>query len=210
MIRLLIADDHALIREGLRKVFDRERDIELAAVASNSAETLALAREQELDVAVLDFNMPGRNGLDTLVQLRAHKPQLPVLILSMMPERELAVRVFRAGGAGFVSKESAADEIVTAVRAAAAGRRYVSPSIAELLAAGLGGDTDHKPHHTLSNREIQVLRLIAAGRPIREIAVELTLSPNTVATYRRRILEKLDLSSTAELVRYAIDHSLGD
>ena len=138
MIRILIADDHALIREGLRKVFRREDDIEVVAEATDAGEAVARVREQDIDVAVLDFNMPGRSGLDALAQIRALKPRLPVLFLSMMPERDVAMRVFKAGAAGFVSKESAADEIVNAVRRVASGRKYVSPEVAEQLATGIG------------------------------------------------------------------------
>ncbi len=208
MIRILITDDHALIREGLRKVFGRENDIEIVAEAQTAAEAVACVREHQLDVAVLDFNLPGRSGLDALQQIRELRPQLPVLMLSMMPERGIALRAFKAGAVGFVSKESAADDIVTAVRQAAAGGKYVSPAVAQELASGIGLPADKMPHQTLSDREFQVLRMIAGGRNTRQIAEQLALSVHTVATYRRRIREKLDLDSDVEITRYAIDNDL--
>lgn len=210
IIRLLIADDHALIREGLRKVFRRETDIEVVAEAKDAVEAVARVREHEVDVAILDFSMPGRSGLDALAQIHALKPGLPVLMLSMMPERDVVSRAFKAGAAGFVSKESAADEIVAAVRCVASGRKYVSPAAAEELAALVGAPSRAVPHETLSNREFQVMRLIAGGRGTRQIAEELSLSVNTIATYRRRILEKLGLRSDVDIARYALEHRLTD
>lgn len=208
MIRILITDDHALIREGLRKVFRREEDIEIVAEAQTAAEAVACVREHQLDVVVLDFNLPGRSGLDALQSIRELKPQLPVLILSMMPERGIALRAFKAGAVGYVSKESAADEIVTAVRQAAAGGKYVSPAVAQELATGIGLPADVMPHQALSDREFQVVRLIAAGQNTRQIADQLSLSVHTVATYRRRIRDKLGLASDVEITRYAIDNDL--
>ncbi len=208
MIRLLIADDHALIREGLRKVFRREADIEIVAEARDAAEAVAATRALELDVAILDFSMPGRSGLEALTQIQALKPNLPVLMLSMMPERDVALRAFKAGAAGFVSKESAAEEIVAAVRQVAAGRKYVSPAAAEQLAQGFGAPAHAQPHDALSDREFQVLRLIARGRGTRAIAEELSLSVNTVATYRKRILDKLGLRSDVDIARYVIERGI--
>lgn len=210
MIRVMIADDHVLIREGLRKVFRRESDIEVVAEAANAAEAVNRARETELDVAILDFNMPGRTGLDALLQIRALKPQLPVLILSVMPERDIALRTFKAGAAGFISKDSLAEEIVKAVRCVATGRKYVSVAAAELLALGIGAPGESALHDTLSDREFQIMRLIAAGKSTRPIAEELALSVNTIATYRRRIFEKLGLRSDVEITRYVIENRLGD
>lgn len=208
MIRLLIADDHALIREGLRKVLVREPDLEVVAEARDAAGAVARAREHDVDVVILDFNMPGRSGLDAIGQIHASKPRLPVLMLSMMPERDLALRAFKAGAAGYISKESAADEIVAAVRRVVQGGRYVSAGVAEQLAAGLGADRDQAAHDALSDREFQVVRLIAQGRGTRDIAEELSLSVNTIATYRRRIYEKLGLRSDVEITRYAVKHGL--
>ncbi len=209
MIKILVADDHELIREGLRKVFHREPDLHLVDAVCDGAEAVAAVRKHDIDVAVLDFNMPGRSGVDVIGQLLAVKPGLPVLILSFMPERDVALRVFRAGGVGFVSKRDASEEIVTAVRQAAAGRRYVSPVVAEQLASAAA--TPDQPgllHDQLSERELQVLRLIAAGDSTRSMAQKLSLSVNTIATYRRRIREKLGLKTDAEAVRYVLEHGL--
>lgn len=209
MIRVLIADDHALIREGLTKIFSREKDIKVVAEASDALEAIAWSREHDCDVAVIDVNMPGPSGIDALQQILIDKPALPVLMLSVLPERNFAVRMLRAGAAGFVSKESAADEIVDAVRRAASGKKYVSPAAADSLAAELvRGESE--PHALLSNREFQILRMIASGRGTRVISEELNLSVNTIATYRRRILKKLDLGSDVELTRYALEHKLLD
>lgn len=209
-IRLLVADDHSLIREGLAKVFSREADIEVTAQATNGSEAVSIATAGDIDVAILDFNMPGRSGLDALAHIRARQPKLPVIILSMMPEREIALRALKTGANGFVSKESAAEEIVGAVRTVANGAKYVSPTVAELLALDIAGPTVSTPHEALSNREFQVLRLIAGGRGTRQIAEELSLSVNTIATYRRRILEKLNLQNEADVVRYAVQNGLVD
>ena len=209
-IRLLVADDHSLIREGLAKVFSREADIEVTAQATNASEAVSIATGGDIDVAILDFNMPGRSGLDALAHIRASHPKLPVIILSMMPEREIALRALKAGADGFVSKESAAEEIVGAVRTVASGSKYVSATVAELLAVGITGPSVSTPHEAPSNREFQVMRLIASGNGTRQIAEELSLSVNTIATYRRRILEKLSLQNEVDVVRYAVQHGLVD
>lgn len=208
MIRVLVADDHELIREGLRKIFSRQPDIELVATARNAAEAMAAVREFEPDVAVLDFSMPGRSGLESIAALRALQPGLAVLILSFMPESDLAVRTLKAGGAGFISKDSAGTEIVTAVRRAAAGQKYISPATAEQLAVAVARPTGEDPHDSLSPRELQVLRQIAAGLSTRDIAAAMSLSVNTVATYRRRLREKLGVDSDVALARYALENRL--
>ena len=208
MIRIIIADDHALIREGLRKVFSRETDIELVATAKDAYEAADFCAKYEVDVFIVDFNMPGRSGLELIARLKALKPKLPVLVLSMMPERDVALRAFKAGAAGFVSKESASDEIVSAVRKVAGGARYVSSAVAEQLAQNLGSNSTDVAHDALSDRELQVVRLIASGNRTREISEQLCLSINTIATYRRRIAEKLNLRSDVEITRYAIEHGL--
>lgn len=209
MIRVIVVDDHELIREGLRKVFDRESDIELVDTGRCASDAIDLLRQHEVDVVVMDFNMPGRSGLDVIDHLHALKPGLPVLILSMMPERDLAMRALKAGAAGFVSKESAATEIVDALRRVASGKRYLSPELADVLATQVVNPVDDE-QGGLTNREFQVLRMIASGKKSRIIAEDLSLSVNTVATYRRRIYEKLGLRSEAEITRYALDHSLID
>tara|TARA_R110002167_G_scaffold3623_3_gene17624 strand:+ start:34468 stop:35100 length:633 start_codon:yes stop_codon:yes gene_type:complete len=208
MIRIIIADDHALIREGLRKVFSREKDIELVATAKDASEAVQLCAKHDVDVFVVDFNMPGRSGLELIARLKTLRPKLAVLVLSMMPERDVAVRAFKVGAAGFVSKESASDEIVNAVRKVATGARYVSPAVAEQLAQNLDANTHDVAHDALSDRELQVVRLIASGKRTREISEQLSLSISTIATYRRRIAEKLNLRSDVEITRYAIEHNL--
>ncbi len=210
MIRLIVVDDHELIREGLRKLFSREQDIELVATGTSASDAIDLVREHNPDVAIFDFNMPGRSGLDALAQIHASKPALPILILSMMPERDLAVRALKAGAAGFVSKESAAGEIVIAVRRVAAGKKYLSSELADLLADELVAPSAQSPHQQLSDREFQVVCQIAKGNSTKTIAANLSLSVNTIATYRRRIYEKLDLRSESEITRYAIQNNLTD
>ncbi len=208
MIRIIVADDHELIREGLRKVFGREPDIDLIATAKDASEATELCKQHEVDVFIVDFNMPGRSGLELITRLKSLQPKLPVLVLSMMPERDVAVRAFKAGAAGFVSKESAAEEIVIAVRKVATGSKYVSAAVAEQLAGNLGMPDFEVAHDALSDRELQVVRLIASGKRTREISEELNLSINTIATYRRRVSEKLNLRSDVEITRYAIEHGL--
>ena len=210
MIRVLVADDHVLIREGLAKVFSRETDIEVPASAEDAGEAIDRAVEQDIDVAILDVNMPGPSGLEALKRILAKKPDLPVLMLSMLPERDFAMRMLRAGASGFVSKESAATEIVDAVRRVAAGGKFVSAGAAEQLAAELARPRGALPHEALSNREFQVLRMIASGQGTRQIAENLCLSINTIATYRRRILKKLTLRSDVDVTRYAMQNRLLD
>ena len=210
VIRVLVADDHSLIREGLAKVFGREEDIVVSAEASDAHEAIDRALALDIDVAILDVNMPGPSGLEALKRILDGKPELPVLMLSMLPERDFAVRMLRAGAAGFVSKESAADDIVEAVRRVAGGSRYVSQAATEHLAAELARPRGEVPHEMLSNREFQVLRMIASGQGTREIAESLELSVNTIATYRRRILAKLALRSDVEVTRYALENRLLD
>lgn len=210
MIRVMIADDHALIREGLRKVFSRESDIDVVVEAGDAREAVKAASASELDVAIIDFNMPGQSGLDAIGHIHRVRPGLPVLMLTMYPEEDFAVRAFKAGAAGFLSKESAAAEIVEAVRRVAAGKRYISPAVADRMADELLRPDAKHPHELLSNREFQVLRLIASGKRTRKIAEELSLSVNTVATYRRRILQKLGVGSDVEITRYALRMNLLD
>lgn len=203
MIRIVIADDHELIREGVKKILRGERDMRVVGEAANVGELLALVGQCEADVLVLDINLPGRSGLDALGELRGLQPGLSVVVLSMHPEDRFALRVLKAGAAAYVSKASAADELVAAVRKAASGGRYISPVVADLLAREL-----EAPHEKLSARESQILSLIGAGKSTQQIAAELSISVNTVNTYRARILEKLGMRANAELIRYAIEHGL--
>lgn len=208
MIKLIVADDHELIREGLRKVFSREKDMELIATAKDATEAASLCKKHDIDVAVVDFNMPGRSGLELITRIKSMKPKLPVLILSMMPERDVALRAFKVGAAGFLSKESAAEEIVAAIRLVVSGKKYISAAVAEQLATTIGMPENALAHDALSGRELQIVQFIAAGKRTREISEELSLSVNTIATYRRRIMEKLNLRSDVEITRYAIEHKL--
>lgn len=208
MISVLIADDHAIVRQGLRQIVSDTADIRLAGEAATGPDTLQLVRGAACDVLLLDINMPGMSGLDVLRVLKRERPDLPVLVLSMHAENQYAVRYLKAGAAGYLTKESAPEELVEAIRQAAAGGKYVSRSLAELLALHLT-ETEGRPlHETLSGREFQVLQLIGAGRSLTEIAGTLSLSVKTVSTYRARVLKKLELESSAEIIRYAIQNGL--
>jgi DNA-binding NarL/FixJ family response regulator len=208
MIRTLLVDDHKIMRQGLAQILSETADIEVVAEASNGREALELVRSRALDVVVLDVSMPEMDGFSTLQALKHEHPKLAVLVLSMYPEEQYAIRFLRAGAAGYLTKESASDELIEAIRKVASGGRYVTHSLAERLVSDLGGETHKGDISLLSNREFQTLRLIAAGRTVGEIAAELSLSVKTISTYRTRILDKLDLHSTADIVRYALEHEL--
>jgi two-component system invasion response regulator UvrY len=210
MIKILIADDHAIVREGLKQIVAETADMEIADEARSGHEVLDKVGNNDYDVVVLDISMPGRDGVDILKQLKAQRPRLPVLVLSIHPEEQYAVRVIRAGAAGYLTKESAPDELIAAIRRVSAGRKYVSPALAEKLVLELQSDTEKPSHETLSDREYQVLCLIAAGKRVKEIAEELCLSVKTVSTYRARILEKMKMKNSAELMHYAIKQGLVD
>jgi DNA-binding NarL/FixJ family response regulator len=208
MIRVLVADDHAVVRRGVLQILDEAPDLNAAGEASTGQQVLRRLQEADFDVLVLDIAMPDGSGLEVLRQLRTLKPTLRILILSMYPERQYAVRALKAGAAGYLTKESAPDELVLAIRRVARGGRYISQSLAEELAAGLLRETTSAPAGNLSDREYQVMGLLAEGNTVSEIAAALSLSPKTVSTYRARILEKLDLRNTAEIIRYAFQHGL--
>jgi DNA-binding NarL/FixJ family response regulator len=207
-MRILIADDHPIVRQGVKQVLADDRDMQVVAEARDGDEALRLAREREWDVAILDFSMPGRSGFDLLEDLRREFPSRPVIVLSIHAERMHAARILRAGGAGYLNKASAPQELAKAVRKVAAGGRYVSPALAELLAADLSADDARPLHEQLSDREYRVMWLLASGRPVHEIAKEMALQPSTVSTYRARIFQKLRLRNNAELVQYAVRHHL--
>lgn len=208
-MRVLIADDHAIVRRGIAQVLaDAFPKVEIGE-ATNAEEAIDVAYRKDWDVVVLDISMPGRSGLDALKEIKKNKPALPVLVLSIHPEDQFATRVLKAGASGYMTKESAPGELVSAINKVLAGGKYVSAVLAEQLAADLERDkTDRPPHQRLSDREYEVLLLIATGHTISEIAVKLSLSVKTISTYRTRILEKTDLKSNADLVRYAIMHGL--
>jgi DNA-binding NarL/FixJ family response regulator len=208
MIKILIADDHAIVREGLKQIVADTPDMVVAGEAADGPQVLELVRKDDWDVVVLDIAMPGRGGVDILRQLKNEKPGLPVLILSMYPEEQYAVRCLRAGASGYLTKESAPDELVTAVQKVVSGGKYVSSLLAERLAFELEIDTEKPLHEALSDREYQVMCMMASGKTVTEIADNLSLSVKTISTYRSRILEKMDMTSSAELMHYAIKHGL--
>lgn len=208
MIRVLIADDHAVVRRGLRQILEEAPDIKLMGEASTGREVLQTLRETWYDVLVLDISMPEATGLDILLELRKMRPRPVALMLSMYPEKQFAIRALRNGASGYLTKDSAPEELLTAIREVAGGRKYITRQLAEILAEELELDPEKPAHELLSNRERQVLRLLAQGKGISDIATELCLSPKTVSTYRARILEKLHLSKTGELIRYAIEWGL--
>ena len=208
MIRVLICDDHAIVRQGLCQVIAETDDIRAVAEASGYPEVMTPLRSMEIDMLLLDISMPGKNGIEILKIVKKEFPKLPVLILSMYPEDQYAVRAIRAGASGYMTKQSAADQLIKAVRQVVGGRKYITPELAEALANSLGRNTDVMPHEVLSDREYQTLCLIAAGRTLSEIAVELSLSAKTVSVYRARLLEKMALKNNAELTHYALKHAL--
>lgn len=208
MIKILIADDHAIIRRGLRQIVSEQPDMIVAGEAENAAQVRDMLRNQDWDVVVLDINMPGRSGLDVLKELKQEHPKLPVLILSIHPEGQYGVRVLKAGAAGYLTKESAPDELIRAIRKVHRGGKYVSESLAETLISELGAETDRPRHEILSDREYQVMLMIASGKTVGEIGRELALSVKTISTYRARVLEKMSMRTNAELTHYVIQNGL--
>ncbi|MBI5107570.1 MAG: response regulator transcription factor [Rhodocyclales bacterium] len=209
-IHVLIADDHAIVRQGLKQILSETEDMLVTGEADDGAEALGLARQQPWDVFLLDVSMPNRNGIDTLKQLKKEFPRLPVLILSMHPEEQYAVRALKAGASGYLTKQSAPEQLVNAIRQVASGKKYLSPAVAQQLADAISEDTEKSPHERITDREYQVLKLIAAGKTLTQIAESLNLGVATVSTYRARLLEKMGLRSTAELIRYGLEHGLAD
>ncbi|QID17339.1 response regulator transcription factor [Nitrogeniibacter mangrovi] len=207
-IRVMIADDHAIVRQGLRQILSDTEDMEVAAEACNGVEALQLSRAGDCDVILMDVSMPDRNGIDALKLIKKEQPRLPVLILSMYPEEQYAIRALKAGAAGYLTKQSAPDQLVTAIRQVASGKKYVSASLAMELAEAISEDTDRPLHERLSDREYQTLCMIASGRTLTQIAEELNLSVKTVSVYRARLLEKMRLRNNAELTHYGLKHGL--
>jgi len=208
MIKVLIADDHAIVRSGLKQILAEIADITVAGEATNGRETLEKVQKQHWDVLVLDITMPGRSGLEILKDIKNLKPELPVLVLSMHAEEQFATRTLKAGAAGYLNKESAPEELVKAIRKVCAGGKYVSATQAERMVGELTGGADKLPHELLSDREYEILCLIASGKTPTQIAGELSLSVKTVSTYRARILEKMNLTTNAQLTHYAIKGGL--
>lgn len=205
-MKFLIADDHAIVRKGLVQILYEEFPTASVTEVANSNEVMDEVRKHIWDVILLDISMPGRNGIETLKQIRTEGIKAPILMLSMHPEEQYAVRVLKAGASGFLNKESATDELLAAVRKVLSGKKYISAAVAEKLAETVGGEREKSAHELLSDREMQVLQLIASGKTVSEIGDELSLSVNTISTYRTRLLEKLNLNNNAELTRYAIDN----
>jgi DNA-binding NarL/FixJ family response regulator len=204
MIRVLIADDHPIVRRGLRQLITEQPDMTAPGEAADGHEVLRRLQEADWDALVLDLNMPGLDGLELLHEVKRLRPRLPVLVLSVHPEEQVGVRVLRAAAAGYLTKQSAADELVRAVRRVVAGGTVISPALAQLLADTVRSGAAARPHEALSDREFQVLRLLGAGATVSEIAARLDLSVKTISTYRARVLEKLGLGSTGQLMRYAL------
>lgn len=210
MNRVLIADDHAILRRGLKEILLRELNGAVCGEAKDAQEVLLQLQSDDWDLVILDVSMPGRSGLDVLRDLKLARPKLPILVLSMHPEDQYGKRALRAGASGYMIKESAPEELIKAIRRVLAGGRYVSPELAERLASDLTEDAERPAHEILSGREFEVLRMIGAGKTVKQIAEELHLSVPTVSTYRARILEKLNMKTTAELMRYALRNHLVD
>jgi DNA-binding NarL/FixJ family response regulator len=208
MIRILIADDHATVRHGLAQILEKNSDIKIVASCANGDDALNWLRKNNCDVALVDIGMPGMNGIDLLKQLRKEKPKLPVLILSSYPEDQYAVRLIKAGAAGYLNKECAPKAVVDAVRCVLEGKRYISPAVAEMLANEVRIPDGKLPHETLSNREYQIFMLLASGKTVAESAVILKLSAKTISTYRSRLMEKMHLKNNAELMLYVVDKKL--
>jgi two-component system invasion response regulator UvrY len=208
VIKVLVADDHAVVRRGLRQILSETDDVEVAAEAATGAEVLERIRTQRFNVVVLDLNLGGTNGLELLVDIHRERPELPVLILTVYSEEQYAVRALRAGAAGFLTKESAPDKLLEAVRKIAAGGRWVSVELAERLADWVAHDRNRMPHEALSDREFQVLKMLASGKTVSQVAEELALSVKTISTHRMRILKKMAMKNNAELTHYAVRNGL--
>jgi two-component system, NarL family, invasion response regulator UvrY len=207
MIRIIIADDHAVVRKGLKQIFDETLDLVVTDEANSGQELLDKVRVNDFDVVILDISMPGKDGLDTLKELKIYKPDLPVLIFTIYPEEQYAVRVLKAGASGYINKEGEPDVLIEAIRKVSQGRKYISPYLAEILASNL--EMNESPaHEQLSDREYQVMCLIASGKTATDIAKELTLSINTISTYRIRILDKMSMKNNAEITHYALKNRL--
>jgi len=208
MIRVLITDDHAVVRRGLKQILTETSDIEVTGEAETGSQAIQSVRQDAFDVMLLDISLPDKNGIEVLKQVKKEKPKLAVLMLSMHTEHEFAVRALKAGASGYLTKQSAPAQLVTAIRHVAAGKKYISPGLAEALANALGTDAEQPLHEALSDREFQTLRLIASGKTLSGISAELCLSPKTISVYRSRLLEKLRLKNNSELTRYVINNRL--
>jgi two-component system invasion response regulator UvrY len=210
MIKILVADDHAIVRDGLKQILAETDDLRVLGEAANGQEVLQKSRAEAWDVLLLDLSMPGKSGIELIKQLKKEKPNLRILVLTMHEEHQYAVRALKAGAMGYLTKNSAASQLVAAIRKVAAGGAYVSPALAEKMALDLIPHTDVPPHTLLSDREYQIFQMIAAGQTISEIAQQLSISVKTVSTHKSRIMEKMQLTNQMELIRYALRHNLLD
>ncbi len=208
MLRVLIADDHAITREGLKRILTDYPEAVHVGNAANAAQTLSMVRKNDWDLVLLDISLPDKSGLEVLKSIKKDRPALPVLVLSMYPVDQYALRVLKAGGSGYLTKESALEQLLAAVRKVSEGGRFITPELAEHMARELAGGTPTLPHESLSDREFEVLRLIASGRTPTEIAGHLSLSVKTISTYRTRLLHKMGMRHNAELTHYAISNRL--
>jgi two-component system, NarL family, invasion response regulator UvrY len=208
MIKIIIADDHAIVRQGLKQIVSADEQMKVVGEVQSGAELLQLVRREDVDVVILDISMPGRNGIEILKDLKRSYPQLPILVLSMYSEDQYAVRAFKAGAAGYMTKESAPGELVEAIKKAYQGGKYISPRVAELLAEYVETKVVDEPHKALSDREFEVFMMLARGTTVGQISIDLNLSVKTVSTYRTRILDKMQMATNADLTRYALDFKL--
>ena len=210
MIKILIVDDHAIVREGLNRIIQSEQDMHVAGMAKDGSEVIRLMLENEVDIVVLDISMPGKSGLDLIKDLKQVQPLVKILMLSMYPEERFAMRSIKAGASGYLTKEMAPEEIVNAIRTIHSGRKYITSALADMIAEELQNPSEKVPHELLSDREFEVLCMLAVGKPVVEIAVVLSLSESTVSTYRMRILQKMSLKTNSDLIHYGIEHGLVD
>jgi two-component system, NarL family, invasion response regulator UvrY len=207
-IKVLVADDHEIVRQGLKTIISEHSDLCIAGEAENGNQVLKIVKETKVDVVLLDFDMPEKNGLDTLIELKALYPKLPVMILSIFPEDHYGTRFLKAGASGYLQKSSATDQLIDAIRKIFNGGKYISSALTDKLVKGLNKDKEQFLHESLTDREFQVFRLLATGKKLKEMADELCLSINTISTYRSRILQKMDMKSNADVIRYAIENGL--
>ena len=210
MIRIVVADDHTIVREGLKQLLGAAGDVEVVGEAQNGHEVMERVRGLDFDLLLLDMSMPGKSGIDLIKQARSERPKLKILVLSMHEENQYAVRAIRAGASGYLTKESASRQLVDAIRKVASGGAFISAEVAQQLALGAMPDAKGPPHSALSDREYQIFMLIAGGKSISDIAAQLNLSAKTVSTHKANILQKMNLETTVDLVRYALSHRLVD
>ena len=210
MIEIILVDDHAIVREGIRRIIDDTPGITIFSEASTGEGALELIKKKKYDLVILDISMPGKNGLQTLKEIKKYNEKLPVLMLSMHAEEQYAMRAIKAGASGYLTKESASDQLVSAIRKIHDGRKYISAGVAELLVTDIYHDDEKHPHEYLSDREFEIFKLIIRGNSAKIIAANLSISDKTVSTYRSRIMKKMDMHSTADLIHYAIENNISD